>query len=99
MIVRIFDTNVDPADVETGKELFRTQVKSAFESFEGCGGIEMHIGIDEHSGDLVDVVAISRWESLEAIDRATATDEYAEALVEIRKLFQRTPIVRHFETV
>jgi quinol monooxygenase YgiN len=99
MIVRIFDTNVDPADVETGKELFRTQVMPAFEAFDGCAGIEMHIGIDEHSGDLVDVVAVSRWESLEAIDAATATDEYAEALAEIRQLFQRTPIVRHFETV
>jgi quinol monooxygenase YgiN len=99
MIVRIFDTNIDPADVDAGKELFRTQVKPAFDLFEGCAGIEMHIGIDEHSGDLVDVVAISRWESLEAIDQATATDQYTEALAEIRKLFQRTPIVRHFEVI
>lgn len=99
MIVRIFDTNVDPADVDKGKELFRTQVKPAFERFEGCQGIDMHIGIDEHSGDLVDVVAISRWDSLEAIDLATSTEEYADSLTEIRKLFQRTPIVRHFETI
>ena len=99
MIVRIFDTNVDPADVDKGKELFLTQVKPAFERFEGCQGIDMHIGIDEHSGDLVDVVAISRWDSLEAIDQATSTEEYADSLTEIRKLFQRTPIVRHFETI
>ncbi len=99
MIVRMFDTTVDPADVERGKQLFRETVRPAFERFEGCHGIDMHIGIDEHSGDLVDVVAVSRWDSREAIEAATATDEYAQALEEIRKLFQRAPIVRHFETV
>jgi quinol monooxygenase YgiN len=99
MIVRIFDTNVDPGDVERGKELFREQVQPAFARFEGCNGIEMLIGTDEHSADLVDVVAISRWESRENIEAAVATDQYAEALAEIRTLFQRAPIVRHFETI
>ena len=97
MIVRIFDTAMDPADVEKGKELFRDKVRPAFDSFPGCHGVEMVIGVEEHSQDLVDVASISRWESLESIEQATTSDEYKEALEEIRKLFQQAPIVRHFE--
>lgn len=99
MIVRIFDTAISPDDVERAKEIFLQQVRPAFERFAGCHGIEMMLGIDEHSLDLVDVAAISRWESTAAIDKATGTDEYEEALRELRELFEQTPIVRHFELI
>jgi heme-degrading monooxygenase HmoA len=99
MIVRIFDTAMDPADVEKGKVLFREQVEPAFVAFDGCHGVEMILGVEEHSQDLVDIASISRWDSLEAIEAATSSDEYKRALEEIRKLFQQSPIVRHFELV
>jgi quinol monooxygenase YgiN len=99
MIVRIFDTAMEPDDIERAKELFRDQVRPAFADFDGCLGIEMFMGIDEHSRDLVDVAAVSRWESMAAIEKATALPEYEEALKEIRELFQQAPIVRHFEAV
>lgn len=97
MIVRIFETAVEPEDVDKGRELFRRHVEPVYEAFDGCKGIEMQIGLDEHSKDLVTVVAVSRWDSMDAIEAATKRPEYTEALVEIRKLFQQTPIVRHFE--
>jgi heme-degrading monooxygenase HmoA len=96
-IVRVFDTAVDPESVPRGVEVFRTQVKPAIESFPGCQGIELLVGVEERSGDLVDVLAISRWDSLEQIRDATSSPAYEEALREMRELFQRTPIVRHFE--
>jgi heme-degrading monooxygenase HmoA len=99
MIVRIFDTAIDPQDVEKAKELFREQVRPTFESFDGCRGIEMLLGIEEHSKDLVDVASVSRWDSLEAISVATSSTEYENALEGIRKLFQQSPIVRHFEII
>jgi quinol monooxygenase YgiN len=99
MIIRIFDTAMDPDDVEDGKRLFREQVVPAFNAFDGCHGAEMSLGIEEHSGDLIDVVSISRWDSMDAIQNATKTEEYREALLEIKKLFQRSPIIRHFELV
>lgn len=97
MIVRMFDTAMTPEDIEKGKELFRNDVKPVFEAFEGCLGVEMVIGVEEHSKDLIDIASISHWESLEAIQRATASPEYVAALDGIRKLFQQAPIVRHFE--
>ncbi|HEV3473736.1 MAG TPA: antibiotic biosynthesis monooxygenase [Actinomycetota bacterium] len=99
MIVRIFDTAAAPENIERGKELFRTKVRPAFASLPGCHGIEMLIGVDEHSGDLVELTAISRWDSLEAIAAATKTPEYDAALEEIRQLFAQAPIVRHFESI
>ncbi|HEX2058568.1 MAG TPA: antibiotic biosynthesis monooxygenase [Actinomycetota bacterium] len=97
MIIRLFDTSVDPGDVEAGIALFRQDVAPAFDEFDGCHGIELLVGVDEHSGDLVEVCAISRWDSREAIDAAIRSDEYMRALAEFRRLFQQTPIVRHFE--
>ena len=99
MIVRIFDTAIDPGDVERAKELFRSQVEPAFNNFPGCHGIEMYIGVEDHSGDLVEVAAVSRWDSVEDIAKAIDTDEYTEALAELRKLFVQSPLVRHFERV
>ena len=99
MIIRIFDTAIDPADEEQAKDLFRKTVRPAFESFPGCDGIEMYMGVEDHSGDLIEVAAVSRWESTAAIAKAIDSDEYAEALAELRKLFVQAPLVRHFERV
>lgn len=99
MIIRMFDTAIDPDDVEQAKELFRTQVRPAFDAFDGCHGIDMYMGLEPHSGGLVDAAAISRWDSRDAIETALATAEYEEALTELKKLFQRVPLVRHFDAV
>ena len=99
MIVRIFDTAMDPDDIDKAMELFRAEVVPAFRAFDGCESIEMTIGVEEHSGDLVDIASISRWTSMDAVQAAIATKEYREALTEIRKLFQRAPLVRHFEVM
>ena len=99
MIIRIFDTAMEQDDIEMARQLFLETVQSAFNSFPGCHGIELTIGVEEHSGDLVDVAALSRWDSLDAVQTAIKTEEYDEALSGIRKLFRQAPIVRHFELV
>lgn len=97
MIIRIFDTAVDPGDVGRAVTLFKDEVAPAFDTFGGCHGIELLVGVDEHSGDLVELCAISRWDSRDAIETAIGSDEYREALAEFRKLFQQVPIIRHFD--
>ncbi len=97
VIIRIFDTSVDPGDVERAVELFRAEVAPAFDAFAGCRGIELLVGVDEHSGDLVEICAISRWDSRGAIEGAIGSDNYRQALAQFRRLFQQTPIVRHFQ--
>ena len=99
MIIRIFDTAMDPDDIERAVEMFKNHVRPAFEAFDGCHGIEMTIGVEEHSGDLLDVASLSRWDSLQAVEEAIGSDEYKEALSDLKELFQRAPIVRHFEVL
>lgn len=99
MIIRMFDTAIDPDDVDLATRLFREQVRPAFAGFEGCHGIDMFLGLEVHGGNLVDVAAISRWESRTAIDLAIATPEYGNAMAELKKLFQQAPLVRHFESL
>ena len=98
MIIRMFDTAMDPDDIELAKELFRTQVQPAFARFDGCHGVDMYLGLEGRSV-VVEVAAISKWDSREAIDAALVTDEYTEAMTELKKLFQHAPIVRHFEAI
>ena len=97
MIIRLFDTCIDPEDVDRSKLLFRRDVRPAFERFAGCSGIELYIGVEERGGDLTDLCAISRWDSLDDIEAALSSDDYRAALAELRTLFQKSPIVRHFE--
>ena len=99
MIVRIFSTAVDPEEVDKGIEIFKSDVVPAFEAFDGCHGVEWFVGLEEHSGDLVDVTAISRWDSVDAIESATAGNDYKRALSRLRELFLQTPIVHHYRTV
>ena len=99
MIVRIFGTAMHPEDIERGKEIFREQVQPVFKAFDGCHGVDMYIGVEEHSGELVEVAAISKWDSIEAMERSLKTSEYEVALRELRKLFAQAPLVRLFEAI
>jgi quinol monooxygenase YgiN len=93
----MFMTAVDPDDIARLKEVFAGVVRPAFQGFEGCRGIELYIGLDEHSGDLADVATLSRWESPAALEQVSANPDYHRALAEINTLFQQAPIVHHFE--
>ena len=79
--------------------MFKEIVRPAFENFAGCKGIDMYLRVDEQRRDVVDVMAISRWDTVEAMEAATETPAYGEAMSEIRMLFQHTPIVRVFQVV
>lgn len=96
MIVRIFTTSMEAEEIDEGTRIFKDEVEPVFESFDGCLGIEWYIGVDEHSGDLLDVTAISRWESVDAIAAATSSRDYERALAGLRTLFRESPIVRHY---
>lgn len=98
MIIRVTDTAVDRGDVERSQELVRSVVRPALEGVEGCEGIEVHVRIDEHHGSLVEVAVVSRWATRQAMDSAVRSDEYGDAMADIRALFQHSPIVRIFET-
>jgi quinol monooxygenase YgiN len=96
-LVRFFYSAVDPSDVERVRKLFLEDVRSAFDGLPGCLGIELLINTTSNAGGLVDGMAMSRWESREAMDDALASRGVQEALVRITQFLRQEPVTRTFE--
>jgi quinol monooxygenase YgiN len=96
-VVRHFSSAVDPSDVDRVRRLFLEDVRPAFAGLPGCLGIELLINVTSNAGGLVDGMAMSRWESREAMDDALASRGVQEALVRITQFLRQEPVTRTFE--
>jgi len=99
MIVRVTDTAIDPEDLERCTRLLGERVKPALAGLSGSLGIEIHVRVDERHGDLIEVAVVTRWDDRETMETAIRSEEYADAMSEMRPLFQQAPIVRIFQVV
>jgi quinol monooxygenase YgiN len=95
--LRLFQTAVDPADIEGVTRLFEDDVKPVFAAISGCLSMELVVSVEKNAGGLVDGAALSRWSSIEAMDDALDSREVAEALIRVRELLRQEPISRVFE--
>ena len=98
-LVRFFYSAVDPSDVDRVRRLFLEDVRPAFDGLAGCLGIELLINITSNAGGLVDGMAMSRWESLDAMEVALSSRRVSEALVRIVPLLRQEPLARVFEVL
>jgi quinol monooxygenase YgiN len=90
--LRLYQSAVDPADVEEMQRLFSDDVAPAFAGASGCLGIELTVAVEPNAGGLVEGMAISRWASLEEMTGAMASHEVREALVRVRQLLRQEPV-------
>ena len=97
--LRLFQTAVDPADVDDVVRLFQDDVKPVFNAIQGCVSIELIVSTEKNAGGLVDGAALSRWTSLEEMEDALQSREVAEALIRVRQLLRQEPISRVFEVL
>ena len=97
--LRLFQTAVDPADVDEVTRLFQDDVKPVFAAIEGCVSIELVVSIEKNAGGLVDGAALSRWSSIEAMEDALESRAVAEALIRVRELLRQEPISKVFEVL
>jgi quinol monooxygenase YgiN len=95
--LRLFQTAVDPADIEQVTRLFEDDVKPVFAAISGCLSMELVVSVEKNAGGLVDGAALSRWSSIEAMDDALDSREVGEALIRVRELLRQEPISRVFE--
>jgi quinol monooxygenase YgiN len=95
-LVRFFYSAVDPSDVDRVRGLFLEDVKPAFVAQAGCLGIELLVHDTSNAGGLVDGVAMSRWESHEAMDAALSSRAIQEALVRVTQYLRQEPVTRTF---
>jgi heme-degrading monooxygenase HmoA len=97
--LRLFLSSVDPGDVDELRKLFLDDVRSAFESVPGCLGIELLMSATMNAGGLIEGAALSRWETLAAMNEGMASRTVAEAQVRIFELLRQEPVVRVYEVV
>ena len=90
--LRLYQSAVDPSDVEEMRRLFFDDVVPAFSKSPGCLGLELTVSIEPNAGGLVEGAAISRWSSLEEMSAAMTSHEVTEALVRIRLLLRQEPV-------
>ena len=98
-VVRILQSAVDPADIETVRRLFADDVLPVFRALDGCDGIELLMSLESNAGGLVEGAAVSRWSSRQAMDDGMASREVAEAQVRVFELLRQEPIVRIFDVL
>jgi len=90
--LRLYQSAVDPADVEEIQRLFVDVVVPAFVGCAGCLGVELAVSIEPSAGGLVEGAAISRWSSLDQMSTAMASPEVQEAIVRVRQLLRQEPV-------
>lgn len=96
-VLRLLQSAVDPADIDTVRKLFTADVLPAFRSLPGCLGIELLVSTESNAGGLVEGAALSRWESREAMEAGMASRQVGEAQVRVFELLRQEPVVRVFE--
>jgi quinol monooxygenase YgiN len=96
-ILRILQSAVDPADIESVKQLFAADVFPVFRTLDGCLGIELLVSAESNAGGLVEGAALSRWETRKAMEDGMASRQVAEAQVRVFQLLRQEPVVRIFE--
>lgn len=98
-VLRMFQTAIDPADVDTLRRLFSEDVVPVYRQLAGCLGIELAMSVDRSAGGLVEGAALSRWSGLEEMERAVGSRAVAEAQVRILQLLRQEPVIRVFEVL
>lgn len=98
-VLRMFQTAVDPADLDEVRRLFEDDILPVFREMPGCVSMELVLGVDHNPGGLLECAAVSRWEAVEAMESAMATRAAKEAQVRIFELLRQEPVVRVFEVL
>lgn len=97
--IRLYQSAVDPDDVEEIRRLFREDVVPAFQRCAGCTGIELLLRGDHNAGGLLEGAAMTRWESREAMEVAVESREVREGLVRVTELLRQEPLTRVYEVL
>jgi quinol monooxygenase YgiN len=97
--LRLYQSAVDPADVEEMRRLFVDDVVPAFAACAGCLGLELTVSVEPNAGGLVEGAAISRWASLDEMATAMASRQVREALVRVRQLLRQEPVSKVLQVI
>lgn len=97
--IRLFQSAVDPSEVEQVRRLFDDDVKPVFAAIDGCEWIELLINVEHNAGGLVEGCAMSRWTTHEQLEVALGSRPVLEALVRVRALLRQEPVTKTYEVM
>lgn len=95
--LRLYQSAVDPSDVDEVERLFAADVAPAFAACPGCLAVELAVSVEVNAGGLVEGAAISRWSSLEEMAAGIGSREVTEAIVRVRQLLRQEPVSKVLE--
>jgi quinol monooxygenase YgiN len=95
--LRLYQSAVDPSDVEEVTRLFVDDVRETFRGMDGCLSIELVVSVEKNAGGLVEGAVVSRWSSLAAMEAATSSRPVKEAVVRFRQLLRQEPVAKVYE--
>lgn len=98
-VVRMFQTAVDPADLEQVRRLFADDILPVFRDMAGCVSMELVMSVEHNPGGLLECATVSRWDTAEAMDAAIGSRGVKEAQVRIFELLRQEPVVRVFQVL
>lgn len=98
-VLRLFQTAIDPNDVDTVRRLFTEDVLPLYAGLPGCLGVELVMSVESSAGGLIEGAALSRWASLEDMERAVGSRPVGEAQVRILQLLRQEPVIRVYEVL
>lgn len=95
----MFSSSIDPDDLPALQQMFNDDVRPALEKQPGCEAVELIANTQENAGGLVEGAAMSRWRSLEDLEKALEQREVQESLVRIRQLLRQEPVTKTYEVI
>jgi quinol monooxygenase YgiN len=95
--VRIFNSAVDPSEIDLVRKAFEEELRPVFSTVDGCESLELLIGTEPNAGGLVEGCILARWRSPDDIERAYGRSEVREAASKIRSLLRQEPVIRLYE--
>lgn len=99
MYLRLFSTAVDPSDLDEVQRIFAEDIKPAFEAMSGCQSLELVVSTEKNAGGLVDGAVLSRWSSLDDLNRALESRTVSESMVRILPFLRIEPVIKIFEVL
>ncbi len=92
-VLRIFRSAVHPDDLAEVARLFEEDIRPVFTSMEGCLSIELVMDNKLSSTGLVEGAVVSRWRSVQEMERAVGTEKAIASQQNVRRLLRSQPIV------
>lgn len=99
MYLRMFVSSVDPQDLPAIQKIFNDDVRPALLRQDGCESVELVANVQPNAGGLVEGAAVSRWHTLEQLEKALAQREVQESIVRVRELLRQEPVSKTFEII